>query len=201
MNTKSRLSFSALIALSWVLLALALLSGCVTQSVHPIYDSTTLVFEDRLVGTWQSEGDGSWILGRGGARSYELVWQTGDEGDLQMEARLVQLGETRFLDIYFDDPPEGVSDLASIFMMPLHTILRVDEIDDELRLSAPKQNWIKDYLKENPDAIRHTFADGRAVLTDDTAALQRFYSELPTDADVWEEVVDMRRVVAAPAQP
>ena len=188
MNKKSRLSFAALVALSWALLVLAVLSGCITQTVHPIYDSKTLTFDERLVGTWQSEGDGSWILGQGGPRTYELMWQT-SEGNLEMEARLVQLGETRFLDIYCDDPPEGVSDLASIFMMPLHTILRVDEIDDELRLSAPKWSWIKDHLKENPGAIRHTFVDGRAVLTDDTVALQRFYSALPTDADVWEEVV------------
>ena len=199
MNTNSRLSFSALMALSWAVSATVLLSGCYTQSVHPIYDAMTLVFEDRLVGTWQSEGDGSWILGRGGPRSYELVWETDDEADLHMEARLVQLGERQFLDIYFDDPPEGVSDLVSVFMMPLHTILRVDKIDDEFRLSAPKSSWIEDHLKENPAAIGHTFADGRAVLTGDTAALQRFYSELPNDADVWEEVIDMRRVIAAPS--
>ena len=197
MKTKSRISFSALIALSWGLLALVLLSGCVTQSVHPIYDSRTLIFDERLVGTFESEGDGAWILEQDGSRSYELIWRTEEEDDLVMQAHLVQLGETRFLDIYFDEPPEGVSELASVFMMPLHTVLRVDEVDDELKLSQPKSEWIENRLKADPNAISHTFTDGRAVLTDDTAALQRFYSELPVDADVWEEVIDMRRAAVS----
>jgi len=197
MTNKSRRSFSALVAMSWALLAMALLSGCITQSIHPIYDSRTLIFDDGLVGTWEIPGEEeSWLFEQDGPRRYKLFWSTKYEADVEMEARLVQIGEARFLDIYFDSPPEGVGELASVFMLPVHTVLRVDAADGDLKLSALGSDWLERHLKANPGAIAHTFTDGRVVLTAGTDELQRFYTDLLGEPKAWEEVIDMKRAEA-----
>lgn len=197
-SNRSRFSFSALIAASWALLALALLSGCVTQAIHPIYDARTLTFDEALIGTWSvADGDEAWRFDQDGPRGYRLMWRSADEGTLEMEAHLAQIGETRFLNLHLDDVPEGMSDLAAVFVLPLHTVLRVDRADDELKLSVLRAEWAERYFTANPDAIDHTFVDDRVVITAPTEALQDFYVDVARVEGAWEEIIDMRRVTTS----
>ncbi|MCH7825717.1 MAG: hypothetical protein IH849_13025 [Acidobacteria bacterium] len=201
MITKPRLSFSALVVLSWALLAMAVLSGCITQSIYPIYDSKILTFDERLVGAWVSDAEEiSWVFEKDGSRGYTLVFYSEDEAQpLELEARMVRIGETLFLDLYLDEVPNDINNLIGVFTLPLHTILRVDKIDDELKMSELRASWLKDQLEDDPDAIEHVFVDGRAVLTAETGALQRFFAAVANENDAWEGAIDMRR--AEPASP
>ena len=169
----SRLSYSALIFASWALLGLVLLTGCVPQSIHPIYDPGTLVFDEALLGAWENAAG---------------------EEVLEMEAHLAQIGEHRFMDLHIDRMPAELNELAAVFLQPVHTILRVDRVDDRLELSLLRDAWARRYLDEHPETIAHTVAEDRLLISAPTADLQRFYVDLTGVADAWEEAVDMDRI-------
>jgi hypothetical protein len=169
----------------------ALASGCVTQSVHPLYDERTLVFDERLLGSW-GDDDAVWSFTADGAGGYELLHSDPD-GTIVAEAHLVRIDGSTFLDIYAPDLLADGSELREVLVLPLHTIFRVDELDDRLVTSSLGWNWTEDYLEDNPAEIAHTLVDDRVVLTDGTRALQRFFAAHAEDSEAWEEAVVMQR--------
>src|SRR5215813_2285477 len=84
--------------------ALALLSGCITPSVNPLYTDNDLVFEPVLVGVWVDEGstkatDENWAFEKGTGKSYKLTI-TEDHGEKgEFETHLIKLKDHFFLDL------------------------------------------------------------------------------------------------------
>lgn len=181
---------------------LVMLSGCVTQSIHPLYDDRTLTFDERLVGAW-TDGDARWAFTASGPRDYTLIHSDEDQGGTaQVDAHLANLGGHVFLDLYVEEVPEELNDLFEVLTLPLHTIFRVDELDDTLKLSTLRIHWIEQYLEEHPDAVPHTFVDGRAVLTGDTPSVKAFFAVHAADPDAWEDAIEMHRQPSnAPGDP
>lgn len=178
------------------LLGLALLAGCITQSVQPLYSDDTVVFDERLVGSWVDD-QATWSFSPDGAGGYRLL-HGDDEGSIVGEAHLARIGDGLFLDIQVRELPEGSHELYSVLQLPLHALFRVDEIGDSLRTSVLAPRWLDDFLAANPDAIAHTYVDERAVFTGDTEALQRFLGAHAGDPQAWDEALVMRRSPSSP---
>jgi len=86
-----------------VLILSGALAGCApVDSMNPLYDGKTTVFDPALLGQWQS-GDGSFSFTRQDDSGYELAIATRDDGGqvhtMVFEAHLVELQGRRFLDI------------------------------------------------------------------------------------------------------
>jgi len=193
-----RVSLSTPVALSSAVLMMALLNGCLTQSLQPLYDATTVTFDERLLGSWR-DGDSAWIFEAEGPRGYRLTLS--EEGEpLETETHLVRLDDRLFLDIYVDHPPDDTNEILGVLLLPVHTILRVDQMDDRLVLSSLDMNWWKQE-REELSGVAHAFVDDRLLLTGRTDALQAFFAEHGGDEEAWEEVVTMRRVPTADPPP
>lgn len=191
MKDPRRISLYTLSALTWTLLALALLSGCVTQSIHPLYDDQTVVLDNRLVGSW-SDGDAVWSFTADGADGYRMVHEA-DGNTIPASAHLARIDGRLYLDIYVDELPRRTDDLYKTLFLPLHMLFRVDGLDDTLRTSGLDYAWLEEYLDAHPDEIDYVVADDRVVFTDSTAALQAFVAAHADDAEAWEEAIVMER--------
>lgn len=181
-------------ALAVSLLGLALLAGCITQSVHPLHSNDTLVLDERLVGSW-TDDDAVWTFAADGSGGYRLEHRDGD-GLIVAEAHLVRLGETLFLDLQARELPAAASELYGALQLPLHTLFRVDELGETLETSVLNPRWLEQYLTANPDAVAHTVIDDRVVFTAGTRELQRFFRAHAADPDAWDQAIDMRRAVS-----
>jgi hypothetical protein len=82
------------------------------------------------------------------------------------EVKLVVLGAHQYLDVY------SVKDLARPDVVPVHNILRVNLVNDQLAVAAIDRQKLEQSIKvDEPDlAVAHV--GGRLVLTGSTAELQ-----------------------------
>jgi hypothetical protein len=117
-------------------------AGCLVLSLNPAYDDTTITWDPRLVGFWQSPDDNSSIrIERGEWQSYRVHYEHPIEtGDLTGYLTLV--GNDRYLDVM---PARG-HDHGS-FLIPAHAILRVILDEDRLELTPLSYDWLSDRLR------------------------------------------------------
>lgn len=164
--------------------ALALLVGCIPISINPPYKDTDLVFDPRLVGAWAEEGTKleNWAVKQGSNKSYDVTVteEHGEKGEF--EGHLFKLKDYLFLElkpsaVHFD---QEQSDAIKWALVAGHWIFRVQQLDSELKLSAPDDSWIYKYLSKNPNALAH-FTEGgfdpgdhSVIVTASTQDLQRF---------------------------
>ena len=164
---------------SIVVLLSILWAGCV-PSWNPFYTEKDLVFDPGLVGTWRpveakENSKETWAFAKSGDKLYQLQ-QTDEEGrQATFEARLLKLKEHRFLDLHVTKV-EGddlkVNAWASISLVPAHLLLKVEQIEPALKLSAMNPDWMQKFLKQHPDALAHrVVSDGNIVLAASTGEL------------------------------
>lgn len=178
-----------------LLAALALaLTGCVVMSVYPFYTSKDVVFDPKLLGKWQGGDKERWGFEKEGETSYLLtVVKEGQRDDVYFTT-LFALDKDRFLDLVQTKPePDGL-------YLPAHIPLRVLEIGPTLILATMNYDWLKEFLKKKPSAIRHTrMGDNQEedkkdiVLTADTKELQRFIRKHLKTEEAWSNLSEMKR--------
>jgi len=168
MNTRNLITFAV---------AALLLSGCI-PSVNPFYTAKDVVFDDRLLGEWptkdNSEAQG-WKFEKAGDDAY-LLTITDEKGKGAFNAHLFTLKQERFLDLIPADCEYATNqaDLVAFSMVPGHLLVRVSQIEPELKLAFFDFDWLEKHLKANPKALAHHQEDDRVVLTAKTRELQRF---------------------------
>lgn len=160
-------------------LGIALLLASCVQSLHPLYTEKDLLFEPKLVGTWESEGGNLWIFLKSGKKSYDLVY-TEKETPAKFAAHLVKLGSYQFLDL-FPTSIDLKNDLQQAHLLPTHMFFRVWLEKDTLRLAILEHDWLKKMIDENKTNIKHEVVDKRVVLTASTSALQKFIAQNADD--------------------
>jgi hypothetical protein len=162
------------------LAAVALLLGACIPSVHPFFTDKDVVFDARLVGEWQSKEQAdapeSWKFEQGEGKSYKLTVKEKEGKQGKFAAQLFKLKNEHFLDI---TPTEcelapDQADLVAASIFPGHLVLRVPQIEPELKLAFCDYEWLEKFLKANPKAVAHRKQDDAILLTATTRDLQRF---------------------------
>jgi len=120
----------------------ALSSGCLVLSVNPVYDESTLGWDQRLVGAWADADDkASLQIERGEWKSYRIHYvhpiETGD-----LTGYLTAIGDERYLDVM----PSRGEDRGS-FLIPVHAVLHVRLEGDRLELTPLSYDWFSEQLR------------------------------------------------------
>ena len=187
----------------------ALLGGCIpVMSLHPLFTEETLVFEEKLLGTWVDDSNNIWEFKDPNEQEkiYKLIFVDNEGQKGSFDARLTKLENKLFLDVYPSEPPWDEEDPSKVewsfntlFFMPVHTFIKINGIEPELKLQLTDDDELKKLLKENPNSIEHTSTEDKFVLTASTKELQAFVVKYADDSRVFTaEVVLARKKPKSP---
>ena len=122
--------------------------------------------------------------------------QSGKTGEFT--AHLVNVASNLFLDLYPDDLKLPQNDYYKAHWMPVHTFLRVWQIEPTLRMAVMEPDGLKRVLEAKPDAVRHEKV-GTILLTASPKELQAFLLDHLSAKGVFGEPDDFARVIVPPA--
>lgn len=190
----------------------AILGGCVpVLSLHPLYTDETVVFEEKLLGTWVDDSNNIWEFKDPNKqeKAYGLiVIDHGGEKGL-FDAHLTKLQNKLFLDVYPGKLPCGEEDPNKIewhfnafFFMPFHTFIKVNSIEPELKLQLTDDEDMKKLLDEDPNAVKHESVKDGFILTASTKELQAFVLKYADDGRLFtKETILSRQKTKGPNEP
>ena len=189
----------------------ALLGGCIpVMSLHPLFTEETLVFEEKLLGTWVDDSNNIWEFKDPNEQEkiYKLIFVDNEGQKGSFDARLTKLENKLFLDVYPSEPPWDEEDpnkvewpFNTLFFMPVHTFIKINGIEPELKLQLTDDDELKKLLKENPNSIEHTSIEDKFVLTASTKELQAFVVKYADDSRVFTAEVVLSRKKTKSPQP
>ncbi len=156
-----------------------LLLGCI-PSIHPLFTPDDLTFDPDLVGTWKPEkSDETMRFTKADETSYQMVY-TDKEGKTDtFRVHLTKINGHLFLDFSPDEAERLPHTRFYIaHLIPAHTFFLVHEISPKsLHFNMVNPEWLSDYLKEHPDALKHEWRDDESlVLTAATKDLRDFFA-------------------------
>ena len=163
--------------------------GCWAVSLHPLHTAETVVFDERLLGDWieQKESNGenaeaamTLTISRGAGNKYVVR-----QGDAQGKGRtivfdgyLVQIGETRYLDLSLQDeegnPFWKEMGSAPFFLMPAHGFFRLTVAGEGFTWTGMDNSALRRIDTKQEYA---TVVDSTPVLYIPTARLQTLVRE------------------------
>lgn len=157
-------------------LSVTLTGGCI-PTLHPIYTPETLVDCSGLIGKWSStDGDQSWTFSGDSDRQCQLLYTDKQQQTGRFTVRLTRIGDDLFMDL--DPQPAFAEDAAAFYKghwRKTHTFYRIQLDGDSLSLSFINPQWLKQYLRANPEALEWEESDdGSGLVTSDTAAIREF---------------------------
>ncbi len=185
----------------------ALLGGCVpVMSLHPLYTEKDTVFEERLLGTWVDDPNSpetTWQFSRieEPNNAYNLVFSDEEGKKGSFVAHLVGLQNQLFLDVYPSEPPWEIEDPNKLelfyncfFLIPVHTFIKIDFNGPQLKMWSTNDEDMEKFLKEEPNAVKHTFIEDKLILTAPTKELQNFVLKYADDKRVFKsEIILVRK--------
>jgi len=184
----------------------ALLAGCVpVMSLHPFYTEEDVVFEEKLLGKWVDDPNGpetTWEFKRieEPKNAYKLIFYDDEGKKGSFVVHLVKLQNKLFLDVYPSELPWEIEDESklelpynSFFLIPVHTLIKIDFIGPQLKMWLTNEDEMEKLLKEEPDAVKHTFIEDRLILTASTKELQDFVLKYADDKRVFKGEVALVR--------
>jgi hypothetical protein len=183
-----------------------LLGGCLpVMSLHPLYTEKDVVYEERLLGTWVDDSNSpetTWEFNRieEPNNAYNLVFSDEEGKKGSFVAHLVKLQNRLFLDVYPSKPPWETEDpnklelpYNSFFLMPAHTFIKIDFNGPQLKMWLTNDEEMKKLLKEEPNAVKHTFIEDRLILTAPTKELQNFVLKYAYDKRLFKDDIVLGR--------
>ena len=155
-----------------------LIAGCL-PSLHPLYSDKTLIFKEELIGKWMQDDSSLWQFTRAGEKEYELRICDGEKQLGRFSTHLIKIQGMMFLDLYPDSEPlEDLDDFYKVHILPVHTFMKVDQINPNLRLRMIDYDKVEKMIESDPNIIKHEVVnDDRIVLTASTEELQNFVVE------------------------
>ncbi len=156
---------------------LFLLSGCIVQSLHPLYTDENVIFDARLIGQWAEEDSKEiWEFSQQGEQRYKCVVYE-DEGEQSiLAAHLLEIKGKMFLDFFPTELDEQGGIFYQLHVLPVHSFAYVKQIEPTLQIRFPSSDWLQELLEKNPDAIRHEeLGRDNIILSASTEALQTFW--------------------------
>jgi len=173
-----------------------LLGGCVpVLSLHPLFGEKDVVFNEKLIGTWVDEpnkGDTVWEFNRADANenAYRLIFSDKEGKKGLFIACLVKLKDKLFLDACpapweQQDPNKIEWVYNTLFLIPGHTFIKVNSVEPQLKMQITDDETMKELLKADPNAVKHTVLEDKPVLTASTKELQGFVLKYADDKRVF----------------
>jgi hypothetical protein len=162
--------------------------GCLVLALDRFYDEPSIIFDERLLGTWVAADDNVTVtVARSDWRAYRVQYVHPTETRV-LTAYLFRVRETLYLDL---SPPRGED--AGLFLLPAHTLLRATIGARELSVAPLDFDWFSGALtKQTLPADLHATRGERnqVVLGADRAGLMRWLAARgETDPAFGEPVV------------
>jgi hypothetical protein len=172
--------------LAVVILCSLLAVGCWVPALQPLYDSTNTVWDESLLGEWSSpdctdtlanESRNCTLVSRRKSSGNEYELMLADERGVEtvLLARLLRLGDARFLDTYISEYRTGLPVVYDIHTFPVHVFWRVHLEKNTLTLSRMSDLWLEAALNKQEVATPYQKVEDVIVLTGSTAELQQFF--------------------------
>ena len=111
----------------------------------------------------------------GSDKSYRLVISDNDSWGT-FDAHLLKLGEHYFLDLFPVEWDASINEFQRAHLLPVHSFLAVRNLRPQLEFAAMNGKWLKDYLAEHPQALRHEIIDEDLLLSAQPQQMQAFLS-------------------------
>jgi hypothetical protein len=183
---------------AFILPLLALLTGCV-QSLHPFYTDDQLTFDPALAGVWTTS-DSKAILEVTPVpedKSYKLTYTDEDKKVGRFIVHLAKAQDMLIADVFPTEPKIDASDVYTAHLLPMHSFMLVEQGPGVLRLRTMKPDWLRDYLKDHPGAVRcELIEDANArfiVLTAPPAEAQAFVLKHVKTEGAYGETTEFKR--------
>jgi len=168
-----------------VVLGAALTLAACAPSLHPFFTDKDVVFDNALLGAWVNDSGDKCLFTKSGADHYELLFV--DDSSSRFEARLIELGGVKFLDLYPKTQGRN-SDPCPPNFVPAHTIARLTIDKDSISMAMMDADWIKQLSDRNQLELAHErLEDGEIVLTAPTQKLQAFIRKHADDKKLFGE--------------
>jgi len=167
--------------------AVAAISGCYVQSIHPAYTDKTKAYDGALVGTWVSSEDDEYVFTMNDTTRgmYTLVSDQGGS-EARFAAVLFQVGGAAFLDIY-PDAPETENTFYMDHLLRVHNILKVEMEADTLWVQDFDAEWLHDAINKKQVRVPNVPLDGAILLTGTTNELQSFVTKYAKSREAYSE--------------
>jgi len=197
----------------------ALLGGCIpVMSLHPLFTEETLVFEEKLLGTWVDDSNNIWEFKDPNEQKkiYKLIVVDNEGQKGSFDARLTKLENKLFLDVYPNQFPckdeeekhQLVEDKIILtvkvlmkwhyngfFFVPSHTFIKINSIEPQLKMQLTDDEDMGKLLKEDPNAVRHELVEDKPLLTASTKELQAFVLKYADDSRVFSKEIILTRKI------
>ena len=173
-----------------------LLSGCIVQSLHPLYTDENVIFDTRLIGQWSEEGSKEiWEFSKMDKQRYRCAVYVDEDEKGLLEAHLLTIKGKMFLDFFPTEPDDWPSGIFyKLHLLPVHTFAFVKQIEPTLQISFPNMDWLQELLEKNPDAIRHEKRGKHdIILSASTEVLQTFWLAHIDTEGAFDKPIDLQR--------
>lgn len=199
------------------------IAGCVpVWSLHPLYDDKHIAFDEKLLGTFNQKNEDAntnitWeFTPAAEPNTYRLIYSSLSKEEPNamkglFEAHLVKLDGHFFMDIYPKEAPWGNGNgdeelkrlqwpFNSFFTLPVHTFIKVEILESELKIRLTDDDNLKKLLKADPNAVKHELVDSTLVLTASTQQLQSFVLKYANDDRLFPDKKTLTRKTLKPAR-
>ena len=173
----------------------ALLGGCV-PSLHPLYTSQDITYDEKLVGTWVGN-DQKLVFEKLETRKFYDLTSAFEDKQGKFAAHLVKVDQMLFLDLFPKNPKlDDATDYYKSHLVRAHTFIKVEQIEPTLKLQAIDTEKLKTRLQNDPNLIKHEIVRGALVLTASTKELQEFMKKYANDPTLVSDPLEYKRAEA-----
>jgi hypothetical protein len=154
-------------------------SGCLVVSLQPAYDAQSVVFDETLLGHWESTDEGAKAtVERGEWRSYKIAY-TDRFATRAFQGNLTKVDTATFLDV---TALRGVD--PGPYLVPTHGLFRIQIDGDSLTASPIDYTWFNRAMAQKLVVRLAPAIDDRrnAVIAAGTPEIRRWLARAPEDA-------------------
>lgn len=171
-----------------------LLSGCVTQSLQPLFTPKDVAFEPALNGIWVQKDENEQLVFSSwkDQTGYSVTYTKEGKFPAGFDVHLVQFGNCRFLDA-LPAEPEMKNELFAMHFVRAHSFHRIWLEGDRLRISSLDPEWLQKTMCQNGPDLGCAIVDDMVVLTAPTASLQALVMQHADDPSAFPEPSEWRR--------
>jgi len=186
------------------------LVGCV-PSLHGIAEHENSVMDERLAGGWQrhfpeatdAKPQGRWEFSPvEDENAYRLRYTDASGNTGEFTARLTKIGDHHYLDLFPVKPHKldevDAEDLSGFYrhhLLPVHTFVRIEQWEPNLRMAFFDLRRMDEYLKHHPDVLAHqrTDVNGDLLLTASTDELRQFIARVDGDQELFTTPIVLKQ--------